>query len=238
MNLVSAVADAWQEIRRFFLNDLVTLVREQQTVLMVKGQNQNPKRLRFSFLQFNMQDLQKFIEDWDVIRGKGGGHFEKEHANKKPKDEKKESPNPQRISRTRIRHTFGVRLPASSCGLSARLHPFILPVRPLTNHGLAVQMTSIDHFLSLIARSLRDRDGRCQSYPKLPSLQKGRGGHVPTLRIWGRLETKSIWNTYEIDPEEQRLEPTMSQRFRVIPHANTNLVSCSHRFIFMARDGI
>lgn len=30
----------------------------------------------------------------------------------------------------------------------------------------------------------------------LLSLQKGRGGHVPTLRIWGRLETTSTWNTY------------------------------------------
>ena len=30
----------------------------------------------------------------------------------------------------------------------------------------------------------------------------------------------------------------MSQRSRVIPHANTNLVSFSHRFIFRARDGI
>ena len=123
VNLVSAVADAWQEIRRFVLNDLVTLVREQQTVLMVKGQNQNPKRLRFSFLQFNMQDLQKFIEDWDVIRGKGWGHFEKEHA--KNQRMKKESPAPIRRESLGLRFValFGVRLPASSFRLSARLHP-------------------------------------------------------------------------------------------------------------------
>lgn len=30
----------------------------------------------------------------------------------------------------------------------------------------------------------------------LPPLQKGRGGHVQTLRIWGCLETTSTWNTY------------------------------------------
>lgn len=222
VNLVSAVADAWQEIRRFFLNDLVTLVREQQTVLTVKGQNQNPKRLRFSFLHFNMQDLQKFIEDWDVIRGKGGGLFEKEHANKKPKEWKKESPNPQRISRTQIRRTF--RGSAAGFQLSALV----------TNHGFAVQMTSRHPWIISYHWSPDPWETEMAGAKTIQNFRPfKRGGHRSrsnTARIWGRLETTSTWNTYKIGPEVQRLEPTMSQRSRATPHANTNFgvifISC------------
>lgn len=224
VNLVSAVADAWQEIRRFVLNDLVTLVRERH------GKRPKPKSKTFaiSFLQFNMQDLQKFIEDWDVIRGKGGaGLFEKEHANKNPKDEKKESPNPQRISRTQIRHTFRVRLPASSFRLSWRTTVSQFRWHPDIHSS----------FLIIDCQILeRQRWQVPQTFCPFK-----RGGAVTFQHCgFGVVLKQQALGTHIriIGPEEQRLEPTMSQRSRVIPHANTNLVSFSHRFIFRARDGI
>lgn len=135
VNLVSAVADAWQEIRRFVLNDLVTLVRERQTVLTVNGQNQNPKRLRFRSCNSTCRIFRNSLRIGMSYVAKAGDIL------------KKESPNPRRISRTQIRHTF--RGSAAGFQLSA-LCSFasysILPVHPLTNHGFAVQMTSIDHF--------------------------------------------------------------------------------------------
>ena len=109
------------------------------------------KTFEMLFLQFNMQDLQKFIEDWDVIRGKGGGHFEKEHANKKPKDEKKGVP----IHRESLGLTFrGSAAGFQLSALSSFASIFILPVRPLPNHGFAVQMTS--RFL-IIDRQILER---------------------------------------------------------------------------------
>ena len=160
------------------------------------------------FLQFNMQDLQKFIEDWDVIRGKGGAGGLLKKNPQKNKGWKKREPQSAENLLDSDSSLFGVRLPASIFGLSARLHPF-------SSYQYVHWRTAVSQFrwhpLIISYHLSPDPWGTEMAGARnLPSLQKGRGGHVPTLRIWGRLETTSTWNTYHIriiGPEEQRLEP-------------------------------
>ena len=162
VNLVSAVADAWQEIRRFVLNDLVTLVRERQTVLTVNGQNQNPKRLRFRPCNSTCRIFRNSLRIGMSYVAKAGDTLKK---NTQTKWMKKESPAPIRGESLGLRFVtlfgFGCRLPA-----------FGSRDEPRFRSSDDIQ-TSINHFLSLIARSLRDRDGRCQK-PSVPSKRAGR----------------------------------------------------------------
>ena len=149
VNLVSAVADAWQAIRRFVLNDLVTLVRERP--VRTKCQNQNPKRLRCCSCNSTCRIFRNSSRIGMLYVAKAGDTLKKNTQTKNQRMKKKGVP----IHRESLGLTFrGSAAGFQLSALSSFASIFILPVRPLPNHGFAVQMTS--RFL-IIDRQILER---------------------------------------------------------------------------------
>lgn len=195
---------------------------------MVKGQNQNPKRLRFRSCNSTCRIFRNSLRiGMSYVAKAGRDSLKKNTQTKTQRMKKKRVPIRRESLGLRFVTLFGVRLPASSFRLSWRTTVSQFRWHPDIHSS----------FLIIDCQILeRQRWQVPQTFCPFK-----RGGAVTFQHCgFGVVLKQQALGTHIriIGPEEQRLEPTMSQRSRVIPHANTNLVSFSHRFIFRARDGI